>query len=121
VDGTGKRTKPLERRRGMGRKRKTRSLVIIGAKWFDSHNGNTYHRTHVYRNGEHVHDSGMVYGYGDQWEQTAKEWLHEAGHLPGLEVYEWGGLGNLRQYCERHGIELVRYSHEVRTRKELKA
>lgn len=47
--------------------------TVIGRRWFDKVNGNTYHSTRVYKNGEEIGYSGMQYGYGNQWEYTGLE------------------------------------------------
>ncbi len=103
----------------MGRRKKTRSVVVTGRKWFQKSYGNTYHRTRIYVNGEHVHDSGRTYGYGDQWEWTGREWLKANGYLPGIEEYPHGGSECLPRYCERNGIELVREAANVERMKDL--
>ena len=51
--------------------------VIEGRKWFDKMNGNTYHSVRIYRvkDNELIYNSGMTYGYGDQYRHTAYDWL----------------------------------------------
>jgi hypothetical protein len=67
-----------------------RLIEIIGHKWFDRVNGNTYHSTKVL---VHFDDgtsksacSGFTYGYGDSYADTGKKMLREAGYLP-TDVY----------------------------------
>lgn len=55
-------------------------VSIIGKRWNDSY-GNTYHTSEVYVDGSLVEKSDVVYGYGDQFEETAKDILVEKGYL----------------------------------------
>ena len=55
-------------------------FVVIGKKWFDKANGNTYHSVRCVR----CSDAAVVvapfqYGYGSQYEQTALETMFDAG------------------------------------------
>jgi hypothetical protein len=56
-----------------------RSLFISGRLWFDKSGGNTYHAVSISANGSWLVDIGMTYGYGDQYLQTALEWLKKFG------------------------------------------
>lgn len=63
-------------------------IIIDGRKWWDKANGNTYHGVTVtikHKTGaDTVLTSGMRYGYGDQYIQTASELIIEAGYLSGM-------------------------------------
>lgn len=59
--------------------KKCKSMLIIGRKWFDKVNGNTYHTTEIQLNGEFFCKSSFTYGYGDHWKQTALELLQDKG------------------------------------------
>ena len=56
-----------------------RSLFISGRLWFDKSGGNTYHAVSISANGKWLIDIGMTYGYGDQYLQTALDWLKKFG------------------------------------------
>ena len=56
-----------------------RSLYINGRLWFDKSGGNTYHAVSISANGKWLIDIGMTYGYGDQYLQTALDWLKKFG------------------------------------------
>lgn len=61
-------------------------LIIIDARrWFDRPNGNTYHAVTVTvkhaRRPDTVLQSGMHYGYGEQYYQTAHALLQKAGYF----------------------------------------
>jgi hypothetical protein len=73
-----------------------------GRKWFDKVNGNTYHSVTMTVGGVSVYIP-MQYGYGDQWRQTAVDWLvandifepqkYESGATKYRELYDmvtWG-------------------------------
>lgn len=73
-----------------------------GRKWFDKINGNTYHSVTMTVGGVSVYIP-MHYGYGDQWRQTAVDWLvsndileprkYEGGATKYRELYDmitWG-------------------------------
>jgi len=51
-------------------------------KWFDKVNGNTYHSVNVTDtdNNKLIYSSGLCYGYGEQYEQTAKDGLAKLGY-----------------------------------------
>ena len=57
---------------------------IHGTRWRDKTYGNTYHKVHIYKNGQHIHSSDMHYGYGDHYLETAREHLKQ--HHPELGV-----------------------------------
>ena len=57
----------------------SRTITVIGRRWFEKVNGNTYHSVDVYVNGDHVGREPFAYGYGSQYEQTALEILYKAG------------------------------------------
>lgn len=59
--------------------KKCKTMVIIGRKWFNKVNGNTYHTVEIQLNGEFFCKSKMTYGYGDHWRQTALELLQDKG------------------------------------------
>jgi hypothetical protein len=55
------------------------TLTVIGRRWFEKTNGNTYHSVEVYRNGELIGLEPFRYGYGRQYQQTALELMKNAG------------------------------------------
>lgn len=69
--------------------KKTVVYYLINArKWFDRINGNTYHTvkvTAIYNDGETetFQTPGKVYGYGNQFRETAREMIAARG-LPEL-------------------------------------
>jgi hypothetical protein len=51
------------------------TLTITANKWRDSY-GNTYHKVYISVNDRLVAESGVTYGYGGQFYQTAADLLH---------------------------------------------
>jgi len=79
------------------RLKKGDDVLIIGRRWFDRANGNTYHTAEVQVNGNFVGKSSMTYGYDDQYVQTGKEILLQHYKLPrGME--DRSPLWQLREY-----------------------
>jgi len=53
-------------------------FIIIARKWFNS--GNTYHNVEIYDNDKNlISESGLTYGYGEAWKQTAYNILKKKG------------------------------------------
>lgn len=63
------------------------TIHIEGRRWFQRPAGNTYHSARVFIDGTLVHNSGRRYGYGEQFLQTAIDWLKSAGHIPANAEY----------------------------------
>lgn len=100
-------------------KAKVRAIAVIGRRWFQKTNGNTYHSVAIYVNNEFVFRNPYECGYGNHWEQTAQEWLEKNGYLPGLEKYQYGGSELLSVYCVNRGIKYVRDVTNVQRKKDL--
>ena len=58
------------------------SLHIEGRRWFQRGPGNTYHSVRITKDGQPIAYLPFQYGYGDQFLQTALDWLKENGHVP---------------------------------------
>ncbi len=65
----------------------TQGLHIEGRRWFQRGPGNTYHSVRIYGNGELLATLPYQYGYGDQFLQTALDWLTANGHAPADAEY----------------------------------
>jgi hypothetical protein len=73
------------------------NVLVIGRRWFDRVNGNTYHTAEVEVNGKFVGKSPMTYGYDEQYLQTAKEILLEHYDFP-TGMTERSPMWQLRDY-----------------------
>jgi len=97
-------------------KRKMRTLVLIGRRWFNRTFGNTYHSVEIIVDGKQIHKIDYAYGYGSQWEYNACVWLTDNKYLPGRETKVGESLWC---YCERMGIEYVITCTDVPRKKNL--
>jgi hypothetical protein len=92
------------------------SVQIIGRRWFERTNGNTYHSTDVYVNNEFAGREHFSYGYGDQYVQTGMEILKEHYNLPAKfkdEKY-------ISQYAlKEYGINILTSVSDVSRKKDL--
>jgi hypothetical protein len=76
------------------RKKRPKTITIIGRRWFARLYGNTYCTASIYVDGKHVHNTPRQYGYGDHYAWIARDWLRDNGYLPGIESTQ-----ALWQYC----------------------
>lgn len=94
-----------------------RSIRINGRRWF--RRGNTYHSVEIIVDGETVHVVPYVYGYDNQYEQTARSWLKREGYLPGIEDVAGRCSEPLWRYCQRVGCQYQSGVEDVRRKKDL--
>lgn len=64
-----------------------KSLHIEGRRWFQRTYGNTYHTVRIFIDGDLKYASEREYGYGDQFLQTALDWLKANGYAPADAQY----------------------------------
>jgi hypothetical protein len=100
-------------------KRKMRTLVLIGRRWFNRSCGNTYHSVQILADGKQIHYIMQAYGADQVYEHNAKVWLFENGWLPDLDKQEGNPGEALWRYCERMGIEYTRTVTDVSRKKDL--
>lgn len=87
------------------------TVTVIGRRWFDRINGNTYHSCTVHVNGDEVGHEPFEYGYGNQWEHTGLELLKKAFKIPDDVTALWK--------LKEHGINLVTTCTDVQRKKDL--
>jgi hypothetical protein len=81
--------------------------------WFDGANGNTYHRVIILDDDfEEIADSGMCYGYDEQYKVTTFNELKELGVIGADERYSWRLLDEM-------GVEFSQVT-EHKTQRQLK-
>ena len=100
-------------------KRKMSVLVLIGRRWFGKTHGNTYHSVEIIVDGNCIHKIDYAYGYGQQYEDSAKNWLDANGYLPGIHKKHGTPGESLWRYCERIGIVYTRSASDVQRKKDL--
>lgn len=96
-----------------------KTLHIHGRRWFQRTYGNTYHTATIYVDGEFSHKTGITYGYGDQYLQTARQWLKDNGHLFGIQEKKGTPGESLWRFCERTGVKFVYDVDDVTRKKDL--
>jgi hypothetical protein len=96
------------------RRKKTTSITLYTKRWFNRSCGNTYHSVTIFVNGEQVHRVDFAYGYGQQYEWTAKSWLAKNGYLKTIQDNE-----SLWRYCETHKIHYMTFVSDVGRKKDL--
>ena len=80
------------------------TITIRGNEWFDNTYGNSYHNSIVDIDGQR-HQSGIEYGYGDQYIQTANELLISLNAIPdGFSIRRWKDLEIL---SKQHNIKII--------------
>lgn len=98
---------------------KTKSITVIGRRWFNRGPGNTYHSAEIIVNGERVGGIDFAYGYGEMYLQNAADWLEANGYMPDREHHQNGSADPLWHYCREHGIQFVYSVTDVQRKKDL--
>lgn len=88
------------------KKAKVKSITVIGKRWFDKVNGNTYCSARVYFDGIEVLRIPWTYGYGNYFEQVSKEQLDKAGLIK-LKKYDNGCSESFWEYCNKNKINYL--------------
>ena len=95
------------------------SITVIGRRWFDRINGNTYFTAVILVNGAFVHKIEYRYGYGNQYEWDAADWLETNGYLIGRKHSSNGSVEALSFYCHDRNITLYTDAVKVGRKKDL--
>jgi hypothetical protein len=96
------------------KRKKMQSLVLVGRRWWNRRTGNTYHSVEIIVNGNPVHKVSYAYGYDQQFEDTAANWLDTNGYMPGRLFFESSGSKEqIGWYCNRNKIQLYRTVTDV--------
>lgn len=62
-------------------------LHIESRRWFGRTYGNTYHSVRIWADGKQIASLPYQYGYGEQWLQTALDWLRSQKLIPQGDNY----------------------------------
>jgi hypothetical protein len=97
---------------------KIQSVNIVGRRWFQKTYGNTYHTAEIFVNGERLHKTEEEYGYGDQYQETALQWLEKQG-LINRRKYDNGGHESARAWAEKNKVQYSATVCDVRRERDL--
>lgn len=97
--------------------KKIKSITVIGKRWFDRANGNTYHSVNVLVNGASVAFVPFTYGYGEQYVETAAQKLEELGLIKREKMPHT--YQPLWRHCEDNKIEFTQNVADVSRKKDL--
>lgn len=86
------------------------TLHIEARRWFQKTYGNTYHSVAIYKDGQQLVYLPYQYGYGEQWLQTAWEWL---GHNGYPELLERNANGSYKNYGTQYLREVLKGTYSV--------
>ena len=95
-----------------------KTLMILGIEYFDKVNGNSYHTSEVFFDNVNF-KSGIEYGYGDQYIDTAIRLLQNNDYFKDMITYENGIQEPLYKYCGRNNIKLFSRKIRVSAKKQL--
>lgn len=97
--------------------KKISSVTIIGRRWRDKANGNTYHAATIIVNGEEVGQVPRTYGYGNAYEESALSWLDANGYV--TRARSANGRESLSRAAARMKFKLVSEVADVARKKDL--
>lgn len=95
------------------------NITIIGKRWFDKINGNTYFSSVGLIDGEPKVAIKFEYGYGNQFEWDTFAELEKQGFINDVEHYKNGGSESLWRYCGRKGLKYYTSASDVNRKKDL--
>lgn len=98
--------------------KKFSQLQIIGKRWFDTVNGNSYHTVSVYIDCKHVFTSDRRYGGESMYVETASVWLDGNEYIK-RKRHENGSREPLWQIAERCKFKVLDLVFDVPRRKDL--
>ena len=68
------------------------TFVVIGGKWFDKINGNTYHSAKIIDQNGNKYYTRFCYGYGSQYITSAKEYIETTLGLSAYKIIDGGSF-----------------------------
>ena len=95
-------------------------ITIIGRRWFEKTNGNTYHSVNIYVEGEMVHRIPFDYGYGSMYRQNAMVWLADNGYFPGYTPRnEFSSAYPHGEWLRENGVQVIDEVTDVQRKRDL--
>jgi hypothetical protein len=90
-------------------------LELLGRKWFERTNGNTYFSSVALHNGVEVARIDFEYGYGDQWLYEITKAIKTEGFEPRKDQQPWQYIDSL----ESQGVAVFTNCEQVTRKKDL--
>lgn len=91
-----------------------KKVEVYGRRWWCRGPGNTYHSVQILVDGQHVATIDFVYGAGDQYMWTARDWLSRNGYLMAHDHRE-----PLWRIAEKQGFQFVQDVMDVKRKRDL--
>lgn len=91
------------------------SIFLVGRRWFERTNGNTYHTVDIYVNDEFVHKIPMTYGYGDQYMWNGFAYIVDKYKL----LRPCFKTPNPGTFCREHNIKFNHTVSDVARKRDL--
>ena len=92
--------------------KKIKSITIIGRRWFDKINGNTYFSSVGLVDGVPVVNIPFQYGYGEQYEHETWKEICKVAKISNNDAYGYS-------YCKSNDINYYNTVSDVARRKDL--
>jgi hypothetical protein len=95
-----------------------KSLTIIGRRWFNDREGNTYYSGRALVDGKEVASEKFAYGYGDQY--VYELWVDVVKALElDVEWYGSGGCEGASRWCRRNDVAFTYEAADVARKRDL--
>jgi hypothetical protein len=91
-----------------------KKVEVYGRRWWCRGPGNTYHSVQILVDGQHVATIDFVYGGGDQYMWTARDWLSKNGYLMAHDHHE-----ALWRIAEKQGFQFIQDVMDVKRKRDL--
>lgn len=95
------------------------NITIIGKRWFDRINGNTYFSAVGVINGVEVVNIPYEYGYDNHFIERIFDELQKLGYCPDREEYSNGSKEVFWRYCQDRNITKYTSVSDVGRKKDL--
>lgn len=102
-----------------------KTITIIGRRWFERTNGNTYHSATVYADSQLIGRVPFTYGYGNHYSSGTAYTIIQDAIVDGvltLDAPKQGHHGSreaLWRWAERVGVQVVDEVTDVKRKKDL--
>ena len=93
-----------------------KTITVIGKRWFDRINGNTYHSVKVYTDNKLLDSIDFTYGYGDHYIQSATKLLIKHNIISVIQGMDYIPLW---KFCNENDIKLLTDVTDVNRKKDL--